>query len=67
MGNMLHTTYLTLYIYNPIIQTYSDELSMISYLRNSVLQLRSTSLSLDGLVDYTAKDIEESVFEVCVL
>jgi hypothetical protein len=31
------------------------------------LQLRSTSLSLDGLLDYTTNDIEESVFEVHIL
>jgi len=32
--------------------------------RNKESKLRSTSLSLDGLLDYTAKDIEESVFEL---
>ncbi|KAK8455958.1 hypothetical protein SEVIR_4G251200v4 [Setaria viridis] len=31
---------------------------------NNESKLRSTSLSLDGLLDYTAKDIEESVFEL---
>jgi hypothetical protein len=36
-------------------------------LMSSILQLRSTSLSLDGLLDYTAKDIEDSVFEVYIL
>jgi len=32
--------------------------------RSKESKLRSTSLSLDGLLDYTAKDIEESVFEL---
>ncbi|KAJ1259598.1 hypothetical protein BS78_10G168000 [Paspalum vaginatum] len=32
--------------------------------RSKQSKLRSTSLSLDGLLDYTAKDTEESVFEL---
>ncbi|GJM98160.1 hypothetical protein PR202_ga15144 [Eleusine coracana subsp. coracana] len=32
--------------------------------RSKESKLRSASLSLDGLLDYTAKDIEESVFEL---
>jgi hypothetical protein len=36
-------------------------------LNDFYLQLRSTSLSLDGLLDYTANDTEESVFEVHIL
>lgn len=32
--------------------------------RSKESKLRSTSLSLDGLLDYTAKDTEESVFEL---
>lgn len=31
------------------------------------LQLRSLSVSLDSLLDYTDKDIDESSFEVCYL
>lgn len=30
-----------------------------------LLQLRSLSLSLDSLLDYTDKDMDESTFEVC--
>ncbi|KAF0901834.1 hypothetical protein E2562_006463 [Oryza meyeriana var. granulata] len=32
--------------------------------RNKDSKVRSTSLSLDGLLDYTANDLEESVFEL---
>lgn len=31
------------------------------------MQLRSLSVSLDSLLDYTDKDIDESSFEVCYL
>lgn len=31
-----------------------------------LIQLRSLSLSLDSLLDYTDKDIEESTLEVCI-
>lgn len=30
------------------------------------LQLQSLSLSLDSLLDYTDKDIDDSSFEVCI-
>lgn len=34
---------------------------------NTLLQIRSLSLSLDSLLDYSDKDLEESTFEVCSL
>ncbi|CAO2202201.1 unnamed protein product [Urochloa humidicola] len=51
---------------NDLKEKKSDEL--LKYpgfiLQAKIKKFQSTSLTLDGLLDYTAKDIEESVFEL---
>jgi hypothetical protein len=54
------------YFFSLTFETHLHALSFVHSLMSVIVQLRSLSLSLDSLLDYTDKDVEESTLEVCL-